>query len=55
MMAVREGRFSTAELLIAKGADVNRRNENGASALAGRVRDNDRGLAERLRRAGARD
>ena len=33
MMAVREGKCSTALLLIARGADVNLRNENGASAL----------------------
>jgi hypothetical protein len=55
MMAVREGRLSTAELLIVQGADVNRRNENGASALTWATRDNDKAMADRLRRAGARD
>jgi len=55
MMAVREGRMSTAELLMAKGADVNVRNQNGASALDWALRNNDKDLAARLRRAGAKD
>jgi ankyrin repeat protein len=54
MMAVREEKFSTAELLIERGADVNRRNENGATALAWAERSEDRALVERLKRAGAR-
>ena len=55
MMAVREGKGSTASLLIKRGADVNHRNENGASALAWAVRGNEQALAAELRRAGARD
>jgi ankyrin repeat protein len=55
MMAVREGRFTTAELLVARGADVNHRNQNGANALDWAKRNNDTQLVARLRRAGARD
>jgi ankyrin repeat protein len=55
MMAVREGRGSTVELLIARGADVNRRNQNNASALEWAKRSNDSALIARLRRAGAKD
>jgi ankyrin repeat protein len=54
MMAVREDKFSTAALLIARGADVNLRNENGATALAWAERSGDRELIQRLKRAGAR-
>ena len=55
MMAVRENRYSTAILLIARGANVNHRNENGASALDWAKRADDDSMVERLRRAGARD
>jgi ankyrin repeat protein len=55
MMAVREHKGSTVELLIGKGADVNRRNQNGASALDWALRDNEKKMAEQLRRAGAKD
>ena len=54
MMATREGRFATAELLIGRGANVNARNENNVSALDFARRNNDKRLAERLQRAGAR-
>ncbi len=54
MMAVREEKFSTADLLIARGANVNIRNENGATALAWAERSADSALVERLKRAGAR-
>jgi ankyrin repeat protein len=54
MMAVREDKFSTAMLLISRGADVNLRNEAGATALAWAERSGDRELIERLKRAGAR-
>ena len=43
------------ELLIARGADVNHRNENGASALDWAKRGNEVDLEKELRRAGARD
>ena len=55
MMAVRENRYSTALLLIARGANVNHRNENGASALDWAKRNDDTVMVERLRSAGARD
>ena len=54
MMAVREEKFSTAELLIARGANVNLRNEQGASALSWAERSGDMTLVARLKRAGAR-
>jgi ankyrin repeat protein len=55
MMAVRENRYSTSVLLIARGANVSHRNENGASALDWAKRGNDEAMVERLKRAGARD
>ena len=54
MMAVLEEKFPTAVLLIERGADVNRRNETGATALAWAERSGDAALIERLKRAGAR-
>ena len=54
MMAAREGRASTLDLLIARGADVNHRNENGASALDWAQRAKEPAMVDRLRRAGAR-
>jgi ankyrin repeat protein len=54
MMAVREEKFSTAELLIARGANVNIRNEQGATALSWAERSGDMTLVGRLKRAGAR-
>jgi ankyrin repeat protein len=53
-LATREGRFATAELLIARGADVNHRNGDGASALTWAERNDDKILIERLKRAGAK-
>ncbi len=55
MMAAREARTSTVDLLLARGANANQRNENGMTALAFAKRNNDDPMAERLRRAGARD
>ena len=55
MMAVRENRFATAELLLARGADPNLRNQNGASALDWAKRNDDTALVAVLKRAGARD
>jgi len=54
MMAVREEKFSTAELLIARGANVNMRNEQGATALSYAEQSGDTALVARLKRAGAR-
>lgn len=54
MMAVREEKFSTAELLVARGANVNVSNEQGATALSWAERSGDTKLVERLKRAGAR-
>jgi ankyrin repeat protein len=55
MMAVREGRGSTFDLLMRRGADFQRRNENGASALDWAKRGNETAMADKLRRAGAKD
>jgi len=54
MMAAREGKASTVDLLIARGADVNHRNQGGASALDWARRGNEKAMIERLQRAGAR-
>jgi ankyrin repeat protein len=54
MMAVREGRVSTVELLLARGANANLRNENGVGALDWAKRNDDKAMVEKLRRAGAR-
>jgi ankyrin repeat protein len=55
MMAVHEARASTFDLLLRRGADVNHRNENGVSALDWAKRGNETAMAEKLRRAGAKD
>jgi uncharacterized protein len=55
MMAVREGRGSTFDLLMRRGADVQHRNENGVSALDWAKRGNETAMAEKLRKAGAKD
>ena len=55
MMAVREHRLDTARLLIGRGADVNHRNQDGASALSWAKRGNEVEFEKELRRAGARD
>jgi ankyrin repeat protein len=54
MMAAHEGKSSTVDLLIARGADVNVRNQDGTSALDMARRSNEKAMAERLQRAGAR-
>ena len=43
----------TVTLLIAKGADVNQRNQSGGTALAWAMRGNEQAMASALRRAGA--
>jgi ankyrin repeat protein len=52
-MAVREGKGPVVTLLMAKGADVNKRNQNGATALSWAIRGNEKAMAEALKRAGA--
>jgi ankyrin repeat protein len=42
------------DLLIARGADVNLRNQDGKSALDIARRSNEKAMVERLQRAGAR-
>jgi ankyrin repeat protein len=51
---VREQRHATVDLLLAKGANVNLRNDSGATALAWAERADDAELVRRLKRAGAR-
>jgi ankyrin repeat protein len=55
MMAVREGRFSTVDLLLAARADPNRRNDHDLSAADFARRNENDQLVERLRKAGGRD
>ena len=55
MMAARESRFDTVELLLSRRAEVNRRNEQEMSALDFARRRGDEPMIERLRRAGARE
>jgi len=54
-MAAREGKGSTVDLLVKRGADVNHRNENNVSALDWAKRGNEAAMAAVLRRAGAKD
>ena len=55
MMAVREGKGSTVDLLVKRGADVNHRNQNDVTALDWAKRGNETEMAATLRRAGAKD
>ena len=55
MMTVREARATTFDLLLRRGADVQHRNENGVSALDWAKHGNETAMAEKLRRAGAKD
>ncbi len=55
MMAVRESKGATVDLLVKRGADVNHRNETNVSALAWAKRGNETEMAATLRRAGAKD
>jgi ankyrin repeat protein len=52
MMAIREHRLDTARLLIGRGADVNHRNQDGASAIDWARRGNETELEKELVRAG---
>jgi ankyrin repeat protein len=54
MMAARQGKPSTVDLLISRGADVNIRSQAGASALDLARKTNEKAMVERLQRAGAR-
>jgi uncharacterized protein len=55
MMAVHEGKGPAFTLLLSRGADVNVRNQNDATALSWAIRGNEKDMAEALRRAGARE
>ena len=55
MMAVRGGHASTVSLLLAKGASVNHRGENGASALMWARRGGFDSIEKELRERGARE
>jgi ankyrin repeat protein len=52
---VREGRATTVALLLARGANPNLRNQNGASALDWAKRAGDAKLIADLKKAGARE
>ena len=54
MMAIKRGNTDIAELLIARGANVNVRSRMGVTALKLADRDGDDELVRRLKRAGAR-
>ena len=55
MMAVRGGHADIVDLLLAHAADPSIRNESRGSALAWAKRAGDTAIAERLRRAGAKE
>jgi ankyrin repeat protein len=55
MMAIREHHLDTARLLVGRGADVNHRNQDGATALDWAKRGEEVDFVKELRRAGARD
>jgi ankyrin repeat protein len=55
MMAVRENKLTTLDLLLARGANPNIRNQSDASALDWAKRNEDKVMIERLKKAGARD
>jgi ankyrin repeat protein len=55
MMAVRGGHGATVDLLLARGADVNQRNQNGATALGWAVRSGFEAIEQALRARGARN
>jgi len=54
MMAAHEGKASTVDLLLSRGADANLRNQDGKSALDIARRGNEKAMVERLQRSGAR-
>ncbi len=53
MMAVRGGHGATVDLLLARGADVNQRNQNGATALGWATRGGFEAIEQALRSRGA--
>jgi len=55
MMATRENHLSTVQLLLAKGADPNRGNQDGATALSWARRANFYAIEQALTKGGARD
>ena len=55
MMAIHEHHPDTARLLIAHGADVSLRNQDGATALSWAMRGNESDTVKELRRVGARE
>ena len=54
MMAVRGGHPETVDLLLSRGADLNRRNQDGATALSWARRGGFEAIEATLRRRGAR-
>jgi ankyrin repeat protein len=53
--AAKAGDASAARFLIAKGADVNAKREDGMSALGLALKSGDAGIAQMLREHGARE
>jgi ankyrin repeat protein len=53
MMAARGGQTEVVELLLARGADANHRNQSGATALSWAQRGGFEAIEKALRRSGA--
>ena len=53
--AARQGRVELASLLIARGADINARNNSGKTALQLAIEEKQDAIAELLRKAGAKE
>ena len=55
MLAVREGYADTVATLLAAGADVNAKNEDGETTLGLATRSSNKALVELLKKVGAKE